>query len=72
MVLAEHVLAFVLMRLEQRSGGRVTTCVAHHDMGEQVGLRFALPPRENPADVLMDIIGGKVARQGDPGWVCTA
>lgn len=31
----------------------------------QVGLGFALPSRENPADVLMDIIAGKVTREGD-------
>ncbi|KAL6748717.1 hypothetical protein V8C86DRAFT_1122712 [Haematococcus lacustris] len=29
------------------------------------GLGFTLPPRENPADVLMDILGGKVPREGN-------
>lgn len=32
----------------------------------QHGLGFSLPPRENPADVLMDVIGGKVTLEGDP------
>ncbi len=29
-------------------------------------LSFALPKNENPADILMDIIGGKLPRDGDP------
>jgi hypothetical protein len=35
----------------------------------QRGLGFSFPPRENPADALMDIIGGKMAREGDARWV---
>ncbi|KAG1680619.1 hypothetical protein FOA52_015068 [Chlamydomonas sp. UWO 241] len=34
----------------------------------QHGLRFTLPRNENPADVLMDIVGGKVLRTGDPDF----
>lgn len=32
----------------------------------QMGLGFSMPKNENPADILMDIIGGKVCRDGDP------
>ena len=28
------------------------------------GLKFMMPPQENPADVLLDIIAGKVPREG--------
>ncbi len=42
-----------------------SSCVLRWDANPQVGLGFALPPRENPADVLMDIIAGKVTREGD-------
>ncbi len=32
------------------------------------GLGFTLPKNDNPADILMDIIGGKKPRDKDPGF----
>jgi hypothetical protein len=32
----------------------------------RLALNFTIPRNENPADMLMDIIGGKLARDGDP------
>ena len=32
----------------------------------RLALNFTIPKNENPADMLMDIIGGKLARDNDP------
>ena len=34
----------------------------------RTALGFSMAQNENPADVLMDVIGGKVARDNDPSF----